>query len=599
MLRTHNLWEISLWLEWQEVKLTWWIDTIRDLWWAIFLVLRDRYGKLQINCSPDIVSEEIVKLIRETTHESVIQVIWKIKKRPENMINSQLSNWDIELIPEKIIVLSKANLLPFEVNKDQNVNEDLRLEYRYLDLRRTQMLSNIETRNKITNFIMNFFQKEKFLYIETPTFIKNTPEWSREYIVPVRTHPWKFFVLPQSPQQLKQISMVAGLDRYFQLARCYRDEDLRWDRQPEFTQLDLEMSFVEQSDVMSILEKHFIELTSTLFPDKKMNSDKFEILSREECVNSYWSDKPDLRVKSMKLFDLTNIAHQSSATFLQSAKFVKWFFVNKIFSRSDIDNKFTPQLIQKWATWLAYLTFEWVETKWSAAKFFTPEQITEFKNIMWIDSDWTIFFQAGSLNKTNDLLGFLRTILIKELNLIDPNDQSLGFWFVIDFPLFELDEETGELAAAHHPFTKPKDADIPFLQNLWQEILKWKKISDEDKVKLASLRADCYDVILNGYELWSGSIRITDPVLQQSMFALLWLSESQIENRFWHLLKAFSFWVPPHWWFAYWLDRVVMIYQNMPNIREVIPYPKNTQGFDPMLNAPSEIDEKTLKELWL
>lgn len=597
MLRTHTCGQLTSEHLNSEITLCGWVDTMRKLGGMTFVDLRDRHGITQIKFDPSHCQAQLTTMAEGLKNESVIQVKGRVIRRPDGMHNKDMKTWDIEIQPTELHIFSKAWELPFSINHENPVSEDLRLEYRYLDLRRQTMQSNIQARHRITMEIMRYFDSQGFCYIETPTFVKNTPEGSREYVVPVRTHPGQFFVLPQSPQQLKQLSMVAGMDRYFQIARCYRDEDLRGDRQPEFTQLDLEMSFVQQEDIIDLIEKHFTQMTKQLFPHKTLKSEPFARMSWQEAMDQWWSDKPELRTESMRLIDVTEIMKNSDFGVFKGADCTKAIVVPKLYTRSEIDNKLTPMMVQKGSKGVAYLMLDQWELKGSIAKFFTGELGQHLISKLGLQEGQTAFFQAGRWQETSELLWFLRNHLIKELNLTAGKEDEMAFAWVVDFPLYEYDHETGDFAATHHPFTKPKDEDIPFVLEVGNKILAGGTLSDEDKAKLAMLKADSYDIVCNGYEVWGGSIRIITPELQTAIFAILWLNQQQITERFGHLIKAFWYGVPPHGGLAYGLDRLVMLYQNMPNIREVIPYPKNGRGEDLMLHAPSSLEDGLLKDL--
>lgn len=597
MLRTHTCNELTLDHINTEVSLCGWVDTIRNLGGMIFIDLRDKYGITQIKIDPDQCHHDIQAFVSELTLESVINVKGRVIKRPDGMHNKAMNTGAIEIQPTMLTMLSKAQELPFVINFDHTINEDTRLTYRYLDLRRWQMKQNLTFRHKIVVEIINFFDQQGFEYIETPHFVKNTPEGSKEYLVSTRSHPWKFFVLPQSPQQLKQLCMVAWCDKYFQIAKCFRDEALRGDRQPEFTQLDLEMSFVEQEDIIKLVEHHLITMTKKLFPHKKIVSEPFERMSRHDAMNIYGSDKPELRTKEIQLIDLTQRWKQSSFNLFQKADYIKAICVPKLYNRSEIDKHFVVLAQQKGAWGLARLSYDGTERKWSILKFFDQQALEELKNLATPTSDqFTLFFQADQRQTCVEVLGFLRNYCIKDCGLLKGKDDEMAFARVVDFPLYEFDPTSGEFWSAHHPFTKPKNENIPTLLAMGQKILSGWSLSQEDKTILASLKADSYDIICNGYELGWGSIRITDPKLQTAIFAILWLTQSQITERFGHLIKAFNYGVPPHGGLAYGLDRLVMLYQNMPNIREVIAFPKNWQGEDLLMQSPSTVDLETLKE---
>lgn len=590
MYRTHTCWELTAEQAWKQVTLCWRVNKVRNLWGMTFIDLRDRYGITQVTVDP---AKTKISL-PEIKSEYVLQITGAVIARPKEMINKEMNTWDAEIYPSEIKVLSVCKELPFSVDHENPVGEDIRLEYRYLDLRRQGLKNTILMRHKLYIETMKFFDAKDFLHLETPTFIKNTPEWSREFVVPARFEPGKFFVLPQSPQQHKQMLMVAGFDKYFQLARCYRDEDPRGDRQPEFTQVDFEMSFVEQEDILKIIHDYFVHITKTLYPNKTIKADPFPVLTRDEAMNSYGSDKPELRTTELKIQDATQRAKTTDFKVFQEASNTKLICVPKLFSRSEVDayDDYLKQYGSKGLAWLS-ITKEWV--KWSIAKFVSEEALSKLPKM---DGEYTLFFQSGIWEDVVAHLWMLRNKLIADLKLIEGKENELSFAFVVDFPLFELGDD-GKLCAVHHPFTKPKDEDIPFVKELGQKAASWKVLSDDEMQKLLSIKADCYDIIINGNEAGGWSIRIYDTQLQSAIFSLLGLNEKQIQERFGHLLKCFEYGVPPHGGCAFGFDRIVMIYQNVENIREVIIFPKNQKYRDLMLNAPSEIDEELLTELGL
>ena len=623
--RTHTLDQIDEKLIGQEVIVSGWVNSTRDHWGVIFVDLRDRYWKVQIKADPQTTPENIMNIFKKLKDEYVIKVRWKVIERPAWTENPEIKSWKVEIIPEEIEILSEAEHPPFEVAKQHPVGEDIRMKYRYIDLRRESMKDNIIQRHKILHRIFNFLSDKWFLHIETPYLIKNTPEGAREFVVPSRFYPWQGYVLPQSPQQLKQILMVAWFDKYFQIARCFRDEDLRWDRQPEFTQIDLEMSFVNANDVMKITEDMLLDVVENLYSDKEIVEKPFPRYSREEVMNKWGSDKPELRYQGMKLVDVSDIAAQSDLkvfkNIVEEGGVVKGMLVDKVFTRSQID-KLTKLAQEKWAKWLAYIVFEGSQAKSPILKFFNEDlQLKLFSRLAWkeyssleealSDLEWkTAFFQATDWHQAVEILGFLRNRLIKDLDLLKWKENQLFFLWVTDFPMFEFDEETGEIGAMHHPFTKPKDEYIDFIKQIWKQIIDfrkqtWKSAKEffrknpDILKKLLEVKADAYDIVLNGYEIWGGSIRITDPELQKAIFEILGLTEEQIQERFGHMIEAFKYGVPPHWWLAIWFDRLVMILQNEPNIRQVIAFPKTQKWEDLMLKTPSKIDEELLKELGL
>ncbi len=565
-----------------------------------FIDLRDRYGIIQITIDPNKLNVSSLKLenLDEIKSEYVLQITGEVIARPQETINKELVTGEIEIYPTEVEVLSPCKELPFSIDHENPVGEEIRLEHRYLDLRRQWLKNIIINRHKLYMETMKFFDTKDFLHLETPTFIKNTPEGSREFVVPARFEPGRFFVLPQSPQQHKQMLMVAGFDKYFQLARCYRDEDPRGDRQPEFTQVDFELSFVEQQDVLDLIHEYFVHITTTLYPHKIIQSDPFPVLTRYDAMNLYGSDKPELRTEALQFVELTDWAKDSDFGIFKNAETIKGLVVPKEMGRSEIEKNYEAYIKSYGSKWLSYLSFGVDGVKWPIAKFFDGEKLTKLKALANIQEGDTIFFQADTRHNVVTRLGMLRNKFIADLQLLEGKQHEISFAFVVDFPLFEMNDE-GKLGAVHHPFTKPKDEDIPFVKALGQKLASGEKMTDEEMKKLLSIKADCYDIIVNGNEVGGGSIRIHDTELQSAIFSLLWLTKEQIQDRFWHLLKCFDYGVPPHGGCAFGFDRIVMIYENVENIREVILFPKNQKYRDLMLNAPSAIDEELLTDLGL
>ena len=595
MLRSHTCWSLTAKNIGETVKLSGWVNKSRNLGGMLFIDLRDRYGITQITLDPAKVNFELP----EIKAEYVLQVEGNVIARPDTMINKDMITWEIEVEPTKISVFSTCKELPFSVDHENPVGEDLRLEYRYLDLRRKTMKENAVMRHKIVMETMNFFDKKEFLHLETPTFVKNTPEGSREYVVPARFEPGKFFVLPQSPQQFKQMLMVAGFDKYFQIARCYRDEDPRGDRQPEFTQVDFELSFVEQQDILELIEEYFMHLSAKFYPNKKIKAEPFPVLTWKEAMDLYGIDKPELRVDNFTFHEVTEWAKKSDFTVFQQAPCVKALVLPKEMGRSEVEKKYeflAKSFGSKGMPWLCLSKEEGL--KGSIAKFIDEAALKELKQLTGATEGTTIIFQADTWLKACEYLGKLRIEAIKQLDLLKGKEDELAFCFVVDMPLFEKGDD-GELGATHHPFTKPTDKDIEFVKKLGNKIANGEKMTNKEREQLLEVKSDSYDIVLNGYELGGGSIRIHDAELQHAIFALLGLSEQQIQERFGHLLKCFAYGVPPHGGCAFGLDRIVMLYQNMENIREVILFPKNQKYRDLMLNAPSDIGEGLIHELGL
>ena len=595
MYRTHTCWELTKAQLGSEVILAGWVNKTRNLGGMTFIDLRDRYGITQITCDPSKMNFQLP----EIKSEYVLRVHGKVVARPESMINKEMVTGEVELEPTKIEVLARCKELPFSVDHENAVGEDMRLEYRYLDLRRKTMKDNTIMRHKLYMETMKFFDEKGFLHLETPTFIKNTPEGSREFVVPARFEPGKFFVLPQSPQQHKQMLMVAGFDKYYQMARCYRDEDPRGDRQPEFTQVDFELSFVEQQDILELMEEYCKLLAKKYYPNRPIKADPFPVLTWKEAMDTYGIDKPELRIENVKLLELTDWAKKSEFSLFQNSACIKGMVVPKEMGRSELEKKYESFIKNKGSKALPWLCFTKSEgVKGSIAKFFSEPAIEELKTLTGIQEGETIFFQADTWLNACNYMGMLRNEVIKELELTKGKEEELAFCFVVDMPLFEEGDD-GELGATHHPFTTPTKLDIPFVKELGKKLSEGGAITEEERARLLEVKSDSYDIVLNGYELGGGSIRIHDSELQHAIFALLGLSEEQIQVRFGHLLKCFQYGVPPHGGCAFGFDRIVMLFQKMENIREVIIFPKNQKYRDLMLNAPSEIDDDLLHSLAL
>ncbi len=561
------------------VTLCGWVNRRRDHGGVIFIDLRDRYGISQIISDPENF-RSAHELMNEVRPEFVLQISGKVRARPEGQENKNLATGEVELVVEEVKILNTSKTPPFEIDQNKEIGEDLRLKYRYLDLRRPKMKSNIILRYKIIKYIRDYLDGENFVEVETPILIKGTPEGSREYLVPSRLYPGNFYVLPQSPQQLKQLLMVAGFDRYFQIARCFRDEDQRGDRQPEFTQLDMEMSFIEMDDIMKVNESLMVEVVKKFAGNKKVKTLPFPVLTYDEAMNKYGSDKPDLRFE-LSIVDVSDIAGKSEFSVFRSAvenggcvKALKISGGAK-FTRKEIDEFTEIAKIYK-AKGLAYIVVEEGNLKSPIVKYFKEHElkaILEFSDAKVGD---IIFFAADKFKVACESLGHVRLAVAAKLGLMDPN--LFAFCWVVDFPMFEINEETGKLDAVHHPFTSPKN------------------FEDLDNAPKKAL-AKAYDIVLNGSEVGGGSIRIHDRKVQKQIFDILGISDDDAERRFGHLLEAFQFGAPPHGGIAWGLDRLVMIFADEPNIREVIAFPKDSKAKDLMLGAPSEMPQEQLAEL--
>jgi aspartyl-tRNA synthetase len=582
MYKTHACGELRATHANQQVTLAGWVHRRRDHGGVSFLDLRDRYGIVQVTINPNL-SKETLDQVANVRMEWVLQITGTVQKRPAGMQNPKMQTGEVEVIAESIKVLNPAKTLPFMVSGENDLpDENTRLKYRYLDLRRERMSRNLILRHKVVKFMRDFLDKQNFIEIETPILFKATPEGARDYLVPSRLYPGQFYALPQSPQQLKQLLMVAGMDRYFQIARCFRDEDLRGDRQPEFTQLDLEMSFVQRDDVLALVEELYAELIPAVAPHKKLLASPWPRFSYKEVVERYGTDKPDLRF-GMELHDVSDIFAKSDFRVFQSAieagGVIKCIVAPGCadYSRKEVD-ALTESAKGLGAKGLATLAETGEGLKGNAAKFIKPEEAEAVKSKVGAQEGDLILFAADARAVVNKVLGGLRVIFRDKLDLADSN--LMAFTWVVDFPMFAWNEEEKKWDAEHHPFTMPQLDDLAKFETNPGEIL-----------------SDAYDMVCNGYELASGSIRIHRSDIQLKVFQLLGLSGDEIEQKFGHMLEAFQYGAPPHGGMAPGIDRLVMLLADEPNIREVIAFPKNQTGRDVMADAPSEVEPKQLKEL--
>ena len=555
-----------------------WLHRSRDHGGLIFADLRDRYGLVQVVFNPER-APAAHEIAREIRPEFVLEVEGVVGPRPAGTENPNLPTGGVEVLAETVRVLNPSRALPFGIDDDTEVDEQLRLRYRYLDLRRPSMAANVELRHRVIKYIRDFLDGRGFLEIETPILMKSTPEGARDYLVPSRLHPGEFYALPQSPQQLKQLLMVAGVDRYFQIARCFRDEDLRADRQPEFTQLDLEMSFVDQDDVLDLTEALFTSLTEAL-TDFEVEK-PFPRLTYRGAIDRYGTDKPDLRFE-MPIADLTDLATESAFGVFRGA--VERGGVARAltapgaagYSRRQLGE--LEELARSWgAGGLAWAAFGPDGVRSSFAKNVPESELQAMRARAEAGDGDLLLVVASDRDTAATVLGRLRVELGRRLGLID--ERRIVYALVTEFPYFESDE-AGGVTFVHHPFTQPWDEDVALIE---REPLK--------------VRARAYDLVCNGYELASGSIRIHRREVQESVFRALGLSSDQIERRFGHMLRAFEFGAPPHGGIAPGLDRVVMLFAREPNIREVIAFPKNQGGADLMMGAPSPVEASQLDEL--
>jgi aspartyl-tRNA synthetase len=590
LLRTHSCGELRKEHAGSKVTLAGWVNRRRDHGGLIFIDLRDREGVVQTVFNPEI-SASGLKTAEEMRSEYVVRMSGEVSRRPPGTENPKLLTGDIEVIVQEAEILNASKTPPFYINEEVEVEESLRLRYRYLDLRRPRMKENLLLRHQIIRFMRDFLDARGFVEVETPILIKSTPEGARDYLVPSRLHPGEFYALPQSPQQLKQLLMISGVDRYYQIARCFRDEDTRADRQPEFTQLDMEMSFVDEDDVLSLLEELFTAMVKTIKPEKRMLQ-PFPRFSYAEALDRYGTDKPDLRF-GLEIGDLSDIVAESDFAVFSEAMAgggrVKGIGAPgcAAYTRRQLDelNRLAQELgagglltiaLGGSAGSLDGLTMEMVRS--AAAKFLSLDQIKGMARRLGASVGDLLLVVAGESRLVNTVLGELRREMGHRLRLAEPD--LLAFAFIVDFPLLEMDDKTGRLESIHHPFTAPKDEDVPLLD------------TDPEKV-----RSKAYDFICNGSELSSGSIRIHTAELQRKILKLLGHSDDAIEERFGHLLEAFEYGAPPHGGIAPGIDRVVMLLAGEENIREVVAFPKNQSAADLTFKAPSPVTEEQLAEL--
>jgi aspartyl-tRNA synthetase len=563
------------------VTLAGWVHNFRTFGGVIFLVLRDRSGITQIVTDP-VANPEAHKLIESARAEWVLQVEGLVKMRPSDQFNPKMATGEIELEAHQVTVLNPARATPIVVSRDEDENEEVRLKYRYLDLRRERMSRNMVLRHRVVKFMRDYMDEHGFIEIETPMLFKATPEGARDYLVPSRIHPGHFYALPQSPQQLKQLLMVAGMDRYFQIARCFRDEDLRGDRQPEFTQLDLEMSFVHREDVLSLVEDLYTGMIPAVVPHKKIMQTPWPRLTYRESMERFGTDKPDLRF-GLELKDVSGVFAKSEFRVFQSALesggVVKCIVAPGCagFSRKEVE-ALTETAKALGAKGLATLAFTPEGVKGTAGKFVLAEEAEALKVQVGAAEGDLVLLAADQKTVANKVLGGLRMVLRDQLNLAEKD--VLAFAWVLDFPMFAWNEEEKKWDAEHHPFTMPKLEDLPKFETDPADIL-----------------SDAYDMVCNGYETASGSIRIHRRDIQFKVFQLLGYSGADIEEKFGHMLEAFEYGAPPHGGMAPGIDRIVMILADEPNIREVIAFPKNQNGRDVMADAPSTVEPRQLKEL--
>ena len=591
MLKTHTCGELRLEDQGQTVTLAGWMNRRRDHGGLIFLDLRDRFGLTQVTINSE-TAPEAHAVAAQCRNEFVMQVTGTVHQRPDGFENDDLATGAVEVLATEVVILNPAKNPPFYISdKADEVDETLRLKYRYLDLRRPRMARNIALRHEIVKYIREFLYEKDFLEIETPILLKSTPEGARDYVVPSRVQPGKFYALPQSPQQLKQLLMVAGMERYFQIARCFRDEDLRADRQPEFTQLDMEMSFVDQEDVRAVIEAMMIGLSQSVSP-KRIRELPFPVLTFDESMRRFGNDRPDLRF-GLELFDVSHVVAESGFGVFSGAvksggqvKGVRYPGGASL-TRREIDA--LPAIVKpygaKGVAWIGVTgpagedgTFPADSLRSQITKFLSDAEIAGILQAADAQEGDMVLLVADKASVVAASLSALRLEIGKRTGLIDPDE--LAFCWVIDFPLVEHDEEEDRWAAVHHPFTSARDED-------------WATLESDP----GAVRAKAYDVVLNGWEIGGGSIRIHRSDLQHRLFSLLKLSEEEIQEQFGHMIDAFQYGAPPHGGIALGIERIVALYSDSASIRDVMAFPKTATGTDLMVGSPSPVSDAQLTEL--
>lgn len=588
--RTNTCGELNIAAKEKYVTLNGWVTKIRDLGGLLFIDLRDRYGLTQLKINPD--RKEIYDIAMSLGNEYVISASGKVIERESKNLN--IPTGEIEIDVDKLEILNKSEIPPFNVEENVKASEELRLQYRYLDLRRNTMAGNIILRNDVYHIVHNYYKNLNFIEIETPVLMKSTPEGARDYLVPSRIHKGKFYALPQSPQTYKQILMIAGLDRYVQICKCFRDEDLRADRQPEFTQIDVEMSFVTQNDIFEISEGLYkiiwkeIKNIDIIAPFKRITYDR--------AVSLYGTDKPDLRIENVsEIHTVTEIVKDSEFKVFQDAikenGIVAGIKLERIFDAKNNKIEITRKITDNLTEYIKQLGFGGMgylkigaggEVSSPIAKYLSAENIKGLLGEFNAAEGDTLFILSGGYRKVLNALGNLRTKLATDFGLI--NETRYEFLWITDFPLFKYDEDTGGFEGEHHVFTMPRDEHIKLLDS-------------NDKEEIESIRAICYDLVLNGSEIGSGSIRIHIPEIQKKVFKIIGLTDEEAKTKFGFLLNAFKYGAPPHGGVAFGFDRIVAILCGVKSIREVIAFPKTVSASSLMDDCPSVVEEKQLKEL--
>ncbi|PIZ95654.1 MAG: aspartate--tRNA ligase [Candidatus Magasanikbacteria bacterium CG_4_10_14_0_2_um_filter_33_14] len=577
--RTKNCGELNKANVGETVTLAGWVHRRRDLGGLVFIDLRDRYGLTQVIFNPEIMAD--FSLAEKLKYEYVISVTGRIEVRNEKNVNKDMSTGEIEMVATDIRILSEAKPMPFEIfetNKGED-DEELRLKYRFLEIRREKLKQNLIFRTKMVKYMRDFMESRDFLDIATPILTVSSPEGARDFLVPSRIHPGKFYALPQAPQQYKQLLMVGGMDRYYQVAPCMRDEDPRADRSPgEFYQLDCEVSFMEKEEFFQLMEPLFIELTENL-TTKKVLSKPFPRIPFREAIEKYGSDRPDLRC-DLEIKNISDWAKKTSFQVFTSAEFVRALVVPKgeVFSRKEIDEEYTDVAKRAHAKGLAWTKYVDGKFDGGVAKFFDEAQLAELKTILKIEENCIVFFGADDWEISAKALGAVRTLVADKLNLLDPN--IIAWAWIVDFPMYEKNPDTGKIDFGHNPFSLPQGGMDALLNSDPLDII-----------------AEQYDIIANGLELSSGGVRNTYPDVMYKAFEIAGYGPEVVDQKFGHMIQAFSYGVPPHCGFAPGIERMTMLLLGEKNIRTVVPFPKNQRAEEPMVGSPSEATPEQLKEL--
>lgn len=579
MYRTHTCGQLTKEEAGKEVALSGWVHKHRKMGGLIFVDLRDRYGITQVVFNPDKVKD--FAIAEGIKYEYVIKVVGKVVERDAKTINKELSTGEIEVLAEEMTVISKAKAMPFEIfdARKEEEDEELRLKYRYLELRREKLKNNILFRAKMVRYIRDYMESRDFVDIATPVLTVSSPEGARDFLVPSRIHPGKFYALPQAPQQYKQLLMVAGFDRYYQIAACMRDEDPRADRSPgEFYQLDVETSFLDSEEFFNLMEPLFVGLTKEL-AGKKVWKTPFPRIPYREILETYGSDRPDLRFE-LPIINVTEWSKSTSFKVFTEAEYTRALYVpgGEVFTRKEIDEEFADKAKRAKAKGLAWMKYENGKFDGGVSKFFDEKKLAELSKLLRLDKPGIIFFAADVWQISCLALGSVRDLVGDKLNL---KDSELVAWaWVVDFPMYEFNEQDNKIDFGHNPFSMPQGG---------MEALKNKEPLD--------ILAYQYDIIANGLELSSGAVRNMDPEIMYKAFEIAGYTKEQVNKKFGHMIEAFGFGAPPHCGFAPGIERLVMLLQGEKNIRSVVPFPKNQKAEEPMMGSPSEVDEKQLKEL--